>query len=550
MLYNKLKKMKNKTILLKSFLLIFILAIGILVYFTGGTKNSYAHLIYLPIVISGYFYGLKGGIIAAVISGFVLGPLMPIDSEIMLMQQTQNWLFRMVFLIIIGSFVGYLFANLEQQIMKNRKLAYFDQETGLPNKSTLKNVIENKINNEKEFHLFILTINNLLNIYKLTGFSNFPDYVDLLVEYIKEYPALEKQIYYINENHYGIILDKDRVDDLVAFTNDFLQYLDQPLNFGKISIYNNFTIGITTYPDYAKKTDRIINQAFLAIKKAKNKKLPFWHYEDINFQEESTNLDLLAEINKSIQNDNFEIHYQPKINLKNQSIQTFEALIRWNHPGKGYISPAEFIPLVEKSSLIEPLTEWVIKAVLADIKKFKANNNSLEYDIAINISARNLQQPNFVELLINYLKEYNVDPQNFSIELTETDLMVDIENNINKLDQLKEKGINIYLDDFGKGYSSLKYLKEIPIDYIKIDQFFIENLTEDQKSFDIVYSIIELAHALNIEVVAEGVETEAQLKVLKDIDCDYGQGYLFARPDSKEKIIKYLEKAAELNYEK
>lgn len=283
--YNKLKTFKNHSKALQGFLLIFILLIGALVYYTGGTRNSYAHLIYLPIVLSGYFYGLKGGITAAVISGLVLGPFMPIDTETMLMQQPQNWLFRMVFLIIIGSFVGYLFANLERQVIKNRKIAYFNQETGLPNKSTLKNVIDNKIDNKKEFHLFILTINNLLNIYKLTGFSNFTDYMDLLIEHIKQYPALGKQIYYINENHYGIILDKDKVDDLVEFSNDFLKYLDKPVNFGNISIYNNFTMGITTYPDYAKKTDKIINQAFLSIKKAKNKKLPFWHYENINFKE-------------------------------------------------------------------------------------------------------------------------------------------------------------------------------------------------------------------------------------------------------------------------
>lgn len=244
---------------------------------------------------------------------------------------------------------------------------------------------------------------------------------------------------------------------------------------------------------------------------------------------------MLAEINNSIENNNFEIYYQPKINLKNNKVQTFEALLRWNHPGKGYISPGDFIPLVEKSSLIEPLTEWVINEVLKDISNFKAKNNSFKYDIAINISARNLQQPNFVELLIDYLKQYNVNPERFSIELTETDLMVEIDKNIKKLNQLKEKGINIYLDDFGKGYSSLKYLKEIPIDFIKIDQYFIKNLTKEKKSLDIVRSIIELAHALNIEVVAEGVETEAQLEVLKDINCNYAQGYLFAKPDKKKR---------------
>ncbi|MGP3777582.1 EAL domain-containing protein [Halanaerobium saccharolyticum] len=265
-----------------------------------------------------------------------------------------------------------------------------------------------------------------------------------------------------------------------------------------------------------------------------------WQYQEQDSSFKESNIGLLADINKSILNDDFELYYQPKVNLLDKSVETFEALIRWNHPERGFISPAEFIPLVEQSSLIEPLTEWVVKRALNDINKFNQKNEDEKYSIAVNISARNLQHPNFAESLIQNLEFFNINPERLSLEITETDLILEIKENIKKLKKLKAKGIKIYLDDFGKGYSSLKYLKELPVDYLKIDRYFIKNIGLEKSTENIIHSIINMAHALNLKVVAEGVEKKEQLYFLQELNCDYAQGYYFARPDTKENIIKKL----------
>lgn len=516
--------------------------IALMVYYTGGTKFSYAHLIYLPIILAAYFYKIKGGVIAAVISGLFLGPYMPINTETMVMQGLENWIFRMGLLIIIGAFAGYLFSILENQLEKVNQIAYYNPETGLPNKIKLKEDLETKINSKDNFYLIILSINNFIDIYKVIGFMNFSDYIKKLLKHIRNFKNIKNKIYYINENKYGIILKKEDKNQLLTYLNQFVEYMDHAVKFNQLSIFNDVNLGISSYPEQSQIADELIDQSFIALEKAVAKKVQFWLYQEEDSDFKNNNIQLLADINQSIINNDFELYYQPKINLENNSVETFEALIRWNHPERGFISPAEFIPVVEQSSLIEPLTEWVIKRALSDINQFNQNNNKNKYSIAVNISARNLQHPNFAESLIRNLENFKINPERLSLEITETDLILEIEENIKKLQLLKEKGIKIYLDDFGKGYSSLKYLKELPVDFLKIDRYFIKNIGQEKATENIIHSIINMAHALNLKVVAEGVETEEQLNFLIGLDCDYSQGYYFARPDTKENIIKWLQK--------
>ncbi|WP_133960277.1 putative bifunctional diguanylate cyclase/phosphodiesterase [Halanaerobium saccharolyticum] len=519
-----------------------------IVYYTGGTRFSYAHLIYVPIILAAYFYKIKGGVITAVTGGLFLGPFMPLNTDTMVSQGLENWSFRMSMLIIIGAFSGYLFSLLESQLEKVNQIAYYDPETGLPNKIKLKQAMETEIAAENDFYLIILSINNFIDIYKVIGFMNFSNYIKELLQYIKNFKNLKNKIYYINENKYGIILKKEENEELLIYLNKFVEYMDHAVKFNHLSIFNDISLGISNYPEQSQIADELLDQAFVALKKANSKKLQFWQYqqEDSNFKD--NNIQILADINQSIINNDFEIYYQPKINLLNNNVETLEALIRWNHPQKGFMSPGKFIPIVEQSSLIEPLTEWVIKQVLSDIDQFNQNKEKENYSIAINISARNLQHPNFAESLIKNLELFKINPERLSLEITETDLILEIKENIKKLQRLKQKGIKIYLDDFGKGYSSLKYLKELPVDYLKIDRYFIKNIGEEKATENIINSIINMAHALDLKVVAEGVETKEQLDFLTGLNCDYAQGYYFARPDTKENIIKWLAEEEKYNF--
>ncbi|MGM0446254.1 MAG: EAL domain-containing protein, partial [Bacillota bacterium] len=533
--YLLLQKYKEKNRVIFIIILAYFLA-ALLVYYTGGTRHSYLHIIYIPILITAYYYKGLGGFIAGIAAGLVLGPFMPINTDTMLMQDIVNWSFRMLFFILIGTFAGLLFDHLEHQLEVINQIAYYEENTGLPNKTKFKQVINNKIKNKEEFHVIILSINNYSDIYKVIGSKNLTRFIKKMVNNIKNYKEIDSNLYYINDSKYVMFVDKFKKDEMIIKLRDFNNFLNKPVEFENISIFTDIVMGVSTYPETGNNFEQLIERAFLALEKVDKKKINFWIFEETEIDINYNNIELLGDVDHSLKNNYFELYYQPKINLKTDMVDTYEALIRWNHPQKGFIEPKEFISKVEQSSLIEPLTEWVVKRSIEDIKSKNDIFNDDNMNVGINISARNFQDPLFIDMLFNNFEKYNFDPTKFAIEITETDLMLDLETNIKKLNQLRAKGIKIYLDDFGKGYSSLKYLKELPIDFIKIDMSFISGIEETQAKRDIVLSIIRLSHALDMKVVAEGVETKKQLDYLKKAGCDYAQGYYFTKPGRKEDI--------------
>lgn len=536
--YSFLQKYKENNKVIFIIILAYILS-AFLVYYTGGTRHSYLHIIYIPILITAYYYKGIGGFIAGIVAGIVLGPFMPINTNTMLMQDTVNWSFRMLYFTLTGTFAGLLFDLLDHQLEKINQIAYFEENTGLPNKTSFKKMITAKIKNNDEFHVIVLSIKNYSDIYKVIGSKNFSNFIKKMADNFTSYKGFNTKLYYLNDSKYGICINKHKKEELIKRLRDFNKFLNKPVEFQNISIFTDIVMGVSTYPEVGNSCDELIERAFLALDKVDKKKINFWIYEQSKVDVDYNSIELLGDVDYSLSNNHFELFYQPKINLKTDKVDTYEALIRWNHPQKGFIEPAKFISEVEQSSLIEPLTEWVVKRSIKDIKEKNKIFNDENINIAINISARNFQDPLFLEMLFKNFQKYDFDPTKFAIEITETDLMLDLETNINKLNQLRNKGVNIYLDDFGKGYSSLKYLRELPIDFIKIDMSFIRGIEEAQAKRNIVFSIIRLSHALDMKVVAEGVETKKQLDYLKEVGCDFAQGYYFTKPRPKEEIVKW-----------
>lgn len=536
--YNEIKRYKYRPITVIIIALIFLLS-SIIVYYTGGTQQSYLHLVYIPILISAYFYKRWGGFIAGIVAGLLLGPYMPINTSKMVMQAHINWAFRMFFFILIGTLSGMLFKLIELQLNKINRIAYYNESIGVPNKANLKKILREKIENDEEFHLILFSIKNYSDIYKLVGSKYFSSFIKKLIQHMSEYKAINNPLFYINDSKYALYIEKQDKVNLINRLRKISKYLNTPVEFKEISIYTDIIMGVATYPGNGNNCDEIIEKAFLAIDKVKSEKMNFWIYESEEVDVDYNNIELLGDVDNSLKENNFELYYQPKINLKTNEVDAYEALIRWHHPVEGFISPGNFIPKVERSSLIEPLTNWVIEQSINDLKKYEEIAENKNLHVAINISARNFQDPNFIEGLFESLDKNKLAPSKFAIEITETDLMIEMDKNIHKLSQLREKGVKIYLDDFGKGYSSLKYLKQLPIDYIKIDKFFINDIENQSTNRNIVLTIIKLSHALNIEVVAEGVETKEQLDFLRKNNCDFAQGYYFTRPNKKEEILEW-----------
>lgn len=250
-------------------------------------------------------------------------------------------------------------------------------------------------------------------------------------------------------------------------------------------------------------------------------------------------------LNQALKLGQFELYYQPQLDVKSNRIIGAEALIRWNHPEKGMISPDAFIPLAEESGLIIDIGSWVLHQASDQLALWRKQGFD-QLSVSVNLSALQVQKESFAKEVADVIREYGVPEACLDLELTESMIMRNAEETIAALDKIHNLGIQISVDDFGTGYSSLSYLKRFPLDKLKIDRSFVQDITVDTDDAMICKTIISMAHNLNLQVIAEGVETHAQLELLRDYGCEQYQGYLFAKPLPVEQMTKHLLASARL----
>lgn len=252
-------------------------------------------------------------------------------------------------------------------------------------------------------------------------------------------------------------------------------------------------------------------------------------------------LQLEADLQQGIANREFELYYQPIISLKTAKIVGFEALVRWQSPKRGFVSPGAFIPVAEETGSIVALGEWILEAACCQMRQWQRQfNHCNSLLISVNLSSQQFSQPNLIEQIEGILQFSNLNSKNLKLEITESMVMEDVENTIALLNRLKNLGIKLSMDDFGTGFSSFSYLHRFPLDTLKVDRSFVSNMSEGTKNQEIVSTIVMLAHKLGMDVIAEGIETETEKQILQSLNCEYGQGYLFAKPLSSADATKLL----------
>jgi diguanylate cyclase (GGDEF)-like protein/PAS domain S-box-containing protein len=330
--------------------------------------------------------------------------------------------------------------------------------------------------------------------------------------------------------------------DIKYFTEKLLEKINLPYKIEKTVIYLNVKIGVSKFPENAMNGESLIRYANIAMYKAKSEvKESVCFYSKEMSEEIEKKFYLANYLVEAIDNEELAVHYQPIFDIKEQSIVGAEALLRWNSTILGNVPPDKFIPLAEKTGLILPIGQWVLNDVCRQINKWKHNGYNL-IPIAINISVKQLQQPEFAQMVLNIIKENNINSKDIELEITESVSSGDITIIAKNLKELKLNGIKISMDDFGTGFSSLGQLDLFELDKLKIDKIFIDELVNVSRKQSLVKSIIAMAGSLDLLVVAEGIETEDQLNYLKKINCQLGQGYLFSKPLPVEKIEKFLVK--------
>lgn len=322
----------------------------------------------------------------------------------------------------------------------------------------------------------------------------------------------------------------DDLDDIIHLLGQIKQCFDQPFEVQGQAHSITATMGVAVYPQSGLDADTLLRNADIALYRAKEQGRNTYQFYTEGMQErEVMRLELDKDLSQALTNDEFVLFYQPQLNLDTGKIQSVEALIRWQHPRRGLLPPGEFIPLAEESGRITDIGRWVVMAACRQLADWKGTAQE-NLRIAVNLSGRELDDEALVDHIREALEAENVPAERLEFELTEEIFIQNIERNRNQLSRLQKLGVHLAIDDFGVGYSSLGYLRDFPVDVLKIDRSFITEVTERHDDAVITRAVINLAHNLGIQVVAEGVETEEQLAFLKHHRCNFAQGYLISRP--------------------
>lgn len=435
----------------------------------------------------------------------------------------------------------------EQKAYEERvlSLAYYDLITGLPNRAMFEKELNSMIFNAKEkdekFALLYLDLDDFKKVNDTLGH----DYGDKLLKMVSKEFIKHKRTNDILARLGGdefalMVSDVKDMNRIHRISNEIIKSLNRPWILNSQEFYISTSIGISIFPDHGSDYQSLFKNADTAMYCAKEKgKRSYEIYRREMYMKKIQLVDMEKSLRYAVKNKEFVLNYQTMVNLKNDEINGAEALIRWIHPKKGMISPLDFIPIAEKTGIIKEIGKWTIETACKQNKAW-IDKGYKPIRISINISALEFKQNDLVKNIKGTLEDIGLDSKYIIFEITENTALEDLDHTIKILNQLKEMNIKIALDDFGTGYSSLNYLKKLPIDYLKLDKSFIKNVTTKSKDQAITKSLIDLAHEIGLEVVAEGIETEEQYQYLKEINCDVGQGYFFNKPVPTEEFERII----------
>ena len=415
------------------------------------------------------------------------------------------------------------------------RLAYFDSLTGLPNRALLQDRLNQSLAKAQRestpLAVLYLDLDRFKDINDTLGHDNGDLFLQTVAQRLQGCVRKSDTLARIGGDEFVILLGSAKDERNVAFVAEHLRaLLAPPIRLGDQDLFPSASIGIALYPHDGETSELLLKHAEMAMysAKAQGKNAHQFFSAEMHHRAQERR-DLEAKLRQALPNNEFYLVYQPQIDLRSGRIFGVEALLRWRHPVDGMISPAKFIPVAEETGLIRQIGTWVLRTACAQNQAWLAAGYP-PLQMAVNFSGHQVSQGKVAALVAEILRETGLAPNYLELELTESSLMENAQETIRTLVELKALGIQLAVDDFGTGYSSLSYLKHFPIDRLKIDQSFTRDIEADPDDRGIVEAIIGLARSLNLQVIAEGVETDGALAILQRLGCDEAQGYFFAKP--------------------
>ncbi|WP_051168172.1 putative bifunctional diguanylate cyclase/phosphodiesterase [Marinospirillum minutulum] len=424
-------------------------------------------------------------------------------------------------------------------------LAHHDVLTGLGNRHQLNERLNHAVRQAKsqqeELALLLVDLGHIQIINETFGHNWCDKLISEQSKKLRKRVGDADMLVRVGADEFALLVeDYDLVHDITQLANDIKNTLQKPVVIEGKQVALSPSIGVAFFPVDGLDADTLLSNAQAALSEAKNAGRDAFRFFDHKMTEEARNLlNLEQALRTAIEGKGLSLHFQPKVQLIDQQIYGVEALIRWQHPELGSLSPAVFIPLAEESGLIIEIGAWVVEETCRALVRWRDAGLVLPR-VAINIAVQQLDNAAFPDWFESLLKHYNLGLDNFELEITETGLMQNELCALDTLSMLKQKGFRIALDDFGTGYSSLSYLRKLPLSTLKIDRSFIQDMGSDDASLSIVKTIVQLAHNLKLDLVAEGVEEEAQALQLLTMGCQQAQGFLYYKPLPEKELVKLL----------
>jgi diguanylate cyclase (GGDEF)-like protein len=426
-----------------------------------------------------------------------------------------------------------------------RRLAQYDSLTGLPNRALLYDRLEHGITQARRHRsllaVLFIDIDRFKYVNDTFGHSAGDDLLKQVAERFSGCVRGEDTVGRLSGDEFAIVLGRiGAARDGATVATKVVESLNRPFQLQGVDLFVTASIGITVFPSDGTDRDALIRNADVAMYRAKERgrnNYQFYTPEMNNRTREM--LDMQNALRAALDRDELVLHYQPKIDIATGRVSGIEALLRWAHPKRGLIPPAEFMPMLEETGLIVQAGEWVLRSICRQLSAWRRDGTKA-VPVAMNLSARQFLAPDLGQSIRAALEEHALDPELLEIEITESSIMADTEEAIRTLEYLQVLGVRIAIDDFGTGYSSLGYLKRFPLRALKIDRTFVRDITTDADDATITQAVVSMAHSLNLKVIAEGVESSAQLAFLMRYGCDEVQGYLFSRPIPADECLAFI----------
>lgn len=518
-----------------------------LVVIAGGPPTVMAHILYLPILLAGVAFGARGGAVTGVTAGLAAGPLAAwaVDgTTAFTMEDIIAWSIRLAFFVAIGAIMGWTFRMARSRTDRLLAHLYTDTATALPNLAAARRYMRRQLwgsrigNDDRDVVVTLLSVDNYPQLLSTFGHGGADRVIAKLAEELRQSLPAGTYVGRTSADRF-LLIERTPRGQIAADHTRRLEHLQRKtLTVDSIPVFVEMSAGITQRPVAEADSDIMLAEAELAVARTREQGSMVASYEPQEDEGRRRGVRLLGEFERALAEQQLVLHYQPKLDLRQGRFSGVEALVRWEHPERGQVPPGQFIPQVEQTRMVDALTRYVLKRAVEQIVAWRKDGYSPK--VAVNISPRNLTSDELLKHLRRLLEAGHVPASDIELELTEGALMHAGESRLALLGELRRAGVTVAVDDFGTGYASLAYLRELPVDVLKLDRSFLRFRDGGQRDELLVRRIIQLAGDLGLETVAEGVEDATTLRLLQRLGCGQAQGFYIAKPMPAERLTPLL----------